>query len=381
MPEPLLYLKAIGAAAIVSAMVVLAMAGVRRPASITRLNSACVLGMSLGLAFGSYVLSLRLAWPPLNGLDRFQTIVVPAALTIELIAGFQRVPRWVAWLLRVILAATIPRILLHGSVYLTGPDSDWTLWQAGTLLAVCGALLAALWGLLSRLSQRNPGVSIPLALCLTTQCAGLTVMMAGYIKGGAAAFPLVATLLATTIGARLITKRSGAAANFGSPAIIGIGVVGLFGLLFIGRFFGRLSTGSALAMLLAPLLCWVTETPLLRRRQPWLVGSIRLVLVAIPLVVVLVLAKRDFDRDMAPLLGKVQESTFRRLRDGCTELAMPFTSLPRRTWIPICDYWPRSGLNSTSTSRNVCSPTFRALCVAGTTGYPGRSETIRSPST
>jgi hypothetical protein len=72
-------------------------------------------------------------------------------------------------------------------------------------------------------------------------------------------------------------------------------------LLFIGRFFGQLSTGRALAILLAPLLCWITELPRLRRQNPWFVGSLRLVLVMIPLAVVLFLAKRDFDRDMAPL--------------------------------------------------------------------------------
>lgn len=303
MPEPLLYLKAMSAAAIVSAMLVLAVAGVRWPAGATRLNSACALAMTLGLAIGYYVLSLRLAWPPANGLDRLLTIVVPATLAIELIAGFERVPRWVAWLLRVSLAAAIPRILLHDSVYLSGTGSEWTLWQAGAALAVCAGLLAGVWSLLAWLTQRSQGVSISLALCMSILCAGLTVMMAGYIKGGAAAFPLAATLVATTLGAKLIAKRSGAPANFAAPAILGIGVVGLFGLLFIGRYFGRVSTGCALAMLLAPLLCWVTEMPLLRNRKPWLVGSIRLVLVAIPLIVVLTLAKRDFDRDMAPLLS------------------------------------------------------------------------------
>ena len=298
MPEPLLYLQALGVAAVVSAMCVLVIGGVRRPASPPRRNMACVLGMGFGLALGYYVLSLRLAWPPANGLDRFLTIVVPAALGIEWIAGFQRVPPWLAWFLRLSLAATIARILLHGSVYLSGSRSVWTAWQAGAALAVCGVLLAALWFLLADLSQRSPGVSIPLALSLATWCAGLTVMMAGYIKGGAAAFPLTATLVATTIGSNLIAKRAGA------PAILGIGVVGLFGLLLIGRFFGRLSTGCALTIWLAPLLCWATELPLLRNRKPWLVGSLRLVLVAIPLLVVLAVAKRDFDRDMVPLLGK-----------------------------------------------------------------------------
>ena len=316
MPETLLYLKAMGAAAIVSAMFVLALAGVRRPASAAGLNSACVLGMGLGLAVGYYVLPLRLAWPPVNGLDRFLTIVVPAALGIELIAGFQCVPCWAAWSLRMSLAAAIPRILLHGSVYLSGAGNGWVLWQVVTALVLSGTLLAGVWVLLSWLSRRSLGVSIPLALCLTTQCAGLTVMMAGYIKGGAAACLLVATLVATTIAVKLIAKRSGAPSILDAPAILGIGVVGLFSLLFIGLFFGRLSTGGALVLLLAPLLCWATETPLLRHRKPWVVGSLRLALVAIPLVVVLAVAKRDFDRDMAPLLGKGPASTSRLHREN-----------------------------------------------------------------
>jgi len=192
MPEPLLYLKAMGAAAVVSALFVLAAAAVRRTAStarlnVARLNAACVLAIGFGLALGYCVLDWRFAWPPRSGLDRFLTIVVPAALSIELLAGFNRVPRWLAWLLRMSLAAAVPRILLHGSVYLSGSGDNWNLWQAGAALAACGGLLASLWILLSWLSRRSPGISIPLALCPAILCAGLTVMMAGYIKGGAAA--------------------------------------------------------------------------------------------------------------------------------------------------------------------------------------------------
>jgi hypothetical protein len=74
-------------------------------------------------------------------------------------------------------------------------------------------------------------------------------------------------------------------------------------LLFIGRFFGGLTTTRALTLFLAPLLCWATELAFLRGRKPWQVSALRLALVAIPLAVVLAVAKRDFDRDMAPLLG------------------------------------------------------------------------------
>jgi hypothetical protein len=328
MPEPWLHLQAMGAAALASAMFVLALGGWRWPASATRLNSAIVFGIGIGLVVGYRVLSLQLTWPPAQGLDRFLTIVVPAIFGIELVAGLEGVPPGIAWFLRMSLAATTPSILWHGSVYLSGSSSDWTGWQAGTEVAVCGALLAGLWVLLSWLLQRSPGISIPFALGLTIQCAGLTVMMAGYIKGGAAAFPLAATLVATAFAARLIAKRAGV------PAILGIGVVGLFSLLFIGRYFGRLSTGSALTMLLAPLLCWATEIPLLRHRKPWLVGSLRLALVAIPLLVVLAVAKRNFDRDMAPLLGEATRITWRHWprRPGRPACRPPLrTSLPA-TW-------------------------------------------------
>jgi hypothetical protein len=308
MPEPLLYLKAMGTAAVASALIVLAMASARRPASATRLNSACVLGLGCGLALGYLTLSLRVAWPPANGLDRFLTIVVPAALGIEWFAGVPRVARWLAWFLRISLAATVARILLHDSVYLSDSGSGGTPWESVATLTLCGVLLVALWGLLAWLAERSPGVSISLTLALAIQCSGVTVMMAGYIQGGAATIPLAAALVGTALGIRIILPRCdtptipNAAASFAAPAILGVGVVGLFGVLFIGNFFGRISTGSALVMLLAPLLCWTTEFPVLRNRKPLFVGSLRLVLVAIPLVMLLVRAKRDFDRDMAPLL-------------------------------------------------------------------------------
>jgi len=312
MPDPVLHLKAVCAAAGASALVVLALGWRRRiccagrPVSTTRVNFACVLAIGIGLALGSQMLQLPLDWPPASGLGRLLTIVMPAAIVIELVAGFHRVPRWLAWSLRMGLAAAIGRVLLHGSVYLAGSPGQWTTWQAGIALAVSGALLAAQWGLLIWLSEHRWGVSMPqatsvtLALSLAGLCGGITVMMAGYVSGGEAAVPPAAALVGATVGASLIAARGG------EQGAIGIGVVGLFGLLFIGRFFGGLTTGRALTVFLAPLMCWATELPMLRGRKPWRVCGLRMALVAIPLVVVLALAKRDFDREMRPLLGAVQ---------------------------------------------------------------------------
>lgn len=309
MPDLLLYAKAMVSAAGVSALSVLAMAVAARTTLGSWLHTACVSGIGIGFAVGCGVLSLLPAWPPANALDRFLTIVVPAVLGIELLAGIQCVPLSFLWALRIGLATAAPMILLYGSVYLSGFDNDWPLRRTCTVMAAGSAMLTGVWALLDRLAQRSPGVSIPFAVCLTTQCAGLTVMMAGYIKGGAVALLLVAVLLATTITARLTAKCFGETADGCTLAIPGVGVVSLFGVLFIGRFFGRLSTGSALTMLLAPLICWVTELPQLRHRNPWVVGGLRIALVTVPLVFVLIEAKRDFDRDMAPLLGLGEPAT------------------------------------------------------------------------
>jgi hypothetical protein len=327
MPEPLLFLKSMGAAALASTVFVLAVVWTRSlvgaaqssltqssstPSPSTWLNSACVLATGFGLTVGCVVTSLQVAWPPASALDRFLTIVVPAVLGVELIAGFERVPRPVAWLFRMGLAAVVPRVLLHGSVYLNAAPGGRTAWESFAPLVLGGILLAGDWGLMFRLSRRGPGASIPLAFSLTMLSAGVTVMLAGYIKGGAAAFPLAGAIAATIVTAGMTANRSGTPVRSVLPAMLGIGVVGSFSLLFIGCFFGRLSTGCALVILLAPLLCGVMALPVLRDWNPWIAGSLGLVLVCIPLAVVLVQAKRNFDRDMGPLLGTIQTREARR---------------------------------------------------------------------
>ena len=303
MPDAAQYLQAVLIAAGASAACVLAIGGVRRPAGAERLNAACLCGFALGLALGGAHLQLPWRWPPAGALARLLEIVLPAALAIELLAGFKRVPRWLAWSLRLILAALAGRILLHnsiylgGSVYLAGANSEWTAWQEALTLSSWGAALALVWGLSSWLASRTPGVLIPLALCEASLAGGAAIMLAGYLAGGEAALVLAAALAGAAIAASVVGARTAA------QGLVSLGIVGLFGELFVGRFFGRLSTSAALTVLFAPLLSWATEAPLLRNRQPWLKGVIGLALAAIPLAVVLAAAKFHFDREMRPLLG------------------------------------------------------------------------------
>ena len=309
MPDPLLYLKAMGAAAIASAVGGLAIVAAWRKGHAAWLHAACVLSVAAGLVVGYSLLALQLSWPPRNGLERFLLLIAPAILGVELLAAIPALPRWSVWSLRVTLALVLPRVLLHGSVYLGGTERAWPAWQALLVMTAAGLLLAGLWGLLALLSRRAPGMFVPCALQASTLCAGLTVMMAGYIKGGVAALVWAAALLTTILVVGAITRSSRSLAEGAWPALLGVGVVGLFSLVFIGRFFGELSSGNALVILLAPLLCWLAEIPWLKRRQPWLAWSVRSLLLASVLVTVLMLAKRKFDREMAPLLVNAEQST------------------------------------------------------------------------
>ncbi|HTN77242.1 MAG TPA: hypothetical protein VL096_18415 [Pirellulaceae bacterium] len=295
MPEPLHYLQAFVVVASASALVVLALGWRKRPPSATRVCSVCLAGVAIGQIVGIYQLRLLIGWPPASALDRYLAILLPTAISVELLAAYSAVPRWVAYSLRCLLAASIGRVLLHGSVYL----DEWTSGQAIVVFAVTAIFPVAVWLLLARLAERSPGISLPLALAVTIQGAGMAIMLAGYLKGGAAAMVAAAALLGASLGSTRMTK------HIPPQAVIGLGMVSLSSLLIIGVFFGRLPTVSALVLLATPLLCWFTELPWLQKRTPWQHGAIRLVLVAVALAIVLLAAKGKFDREFRPLLSRV----------------------------------------------------------------------------
>jgi hypothetical protein len=292
MPDPVLFIKAMAASAAVSAAVALALIAWSKPAGAARVNTAAILAITLGLLVGYRVLGLLPGWPPTVALDRFFIVVLPSALGIELVAGFQHIPKWAAWLLRITLAGATPQILLHGSTYLTDPAGETNIGQSFAYMGLGGGLLAVVWGLMAWLSRRSPGISLPLVISETALLSGVGVMLSGYTSGGEAALPLAASLAAVAGVLWLFSKPEACVGT------VGIGVVGLFGVLVLGRFFGELSTGRALAVFVAPLLCWLTELPWLRKRKPWKIGVMRIALAAIPLLIVVALAKRDFDRNM-----------------------------------------------------------------------------------
>jgi hypothetical protein len=255
-----------------------------------------VLGAGLGFVAGCFVLGLGPRWPPSEDRDRFLAVLLPLVVLVECVAAFESVPRRAAWALRLAVAAVAAPVLLHQTTYLTdaaGPGTrEWTPAQAWLILGSLAAVLSALWTLLTMLQARVPGPRANGGLAVVCAAAGVTVMLSGYSTGGQLAVPLAAAL-AGVVAAALVLPP----AHDGQAA--GVGVVGLFAVLLVGRSFGTLSTGPALCLLLAPLLCWVPEAPGLRRLGPRARDAAALVLITIPLMVVVTSAHRTFVADSA----------------------------------------------------------------------------------
>jgi hypothetical protein len=282
MPDPIVMAEAAAAAVVVAALVLAA----RSP------DARWVVGLGAGYYLGCWMLEIRPRWPIREDLDRLLVLVIPAVLLVELLGAIPRLPRWLIWVFRIAIAGLGARVLLHGSMYLTGPagpgSSAWTSAQAWLIFGSIAAAEMAVWVLLVLLTRRSPGASLSIALALVVGAASMAIMLSAYLAGGQAGLPLSAAIL----GASLVALAMPDASR--SVAPIGVAVVGLASLLVIGRFFGELRTEHAVLLFVAPLLAWIPELPRLRRLPAWGRGLLRVAVVGIVVSGVLADAARRF---------------------------------------------------------------------------------------
>jgi hypothetical protein len=299
MPDPRLMIGACVVAGAVAAVLILIGSWPWRAPRPIRSRIAAVLGVGAGWFVGCWRLGLHPDWPPREDLDRLLVVLLPVVLCVELAAARFPQRKWIVWLLRGIVAATTTPILLHGSIYLeelAGPGSRaWTTQQTWLILGGIAAALLLVWDTLQRLAQRSPGRWAPLALAVACGGAAITIMLSGYASGGQPGLPLAAVLIAVVVASLFVTGPVDAAGP------ISIGVVGLFSLLVVGRFFGELTTPHALLLGCAPLFCWVPDLPGLRRLGAHLRGGLRVVLTALPVAAAVFLARQSFVQDSAPV--------------------------------------------------------------------------------
>lgn len=258
------------------------------------LRSIAAILFAVVVGFG--VLKLMPAFPPRSSLDRLLVIVLPCALLLETLGSLPGFTAGRMTNARSLWALLSMWILLFDSVYLRGVQDEWNQVAAFTTIAFCGALFAIVWWLVIRMDVTGAGPVVPFALAMSILSGGILVILGGYIKGGSASLPLAGAMLG--FGAANCMRATPRPA---SP-VLALGVASLFGIVFVGRFFGRVTTATGITTVLAPLLAGL---PILLRIPPTrnrLRLVLAVVLVAIPLTIVVAIAKRDFDIRMAPLL-------------------------------------------------------------------------------
>ena len=247
-----------------------------------------IVGAGVATYLGCWWLDFLPRWKLGEAESRFLYILLPAVLAVELVAATP-LPLWITWTFRILLSAVAPRILLHGSIYLD-EASEWTPIQSNLLLGGLALALLAVWAALALLLRRTRDRFTPLAL--SGVCAGAAVIiMFGYLTGGVLGLPLAAALAGAGMAALMLPGRGQ------EVGLLGVGVVGLFGLLVLGRFFGNISTLHACLLFASPLLCWLPELPGVRQIWPWLRGMMRIALVMIPVALIATQAHRQFEED------------------------------------------------------------------------------------
>ena len=268
---------------------------------------AAIVAFVWGVVAGLFLLRALPSLPPTTGLDRFLVILLPVALAIEAEAA----ANWISgfWLTaeRGFVALLAVPVLLHGSVWLEGET------PAVVILAAALFLWASWEGITGDVRASGDRV-VALMTVGALVVAGLTIAMAGWLKGGLVALPLAGALagalLAEWGGGPTWRRGEVWSTPAGLPGLTAAGLVALFGLVVVGRCFGRLGSAAALLILLAPLLAVL---PLgIGRMLPDSAGQrllrsarYRILLALVPLVIVVIVAKADFDTRLGRLVGEV----------------------------------------------------------------------------
>ncbi len=298
MPDPVLILESVAAAAALAVLALLLMRWLGRQPRPEWASAGGTFGVAAGVFAGAWLIGLAPHLPPREDKDRLLLILLPAVTGVEVAAVFLRRLPLLVWPLRLAVAAGAGPVLLYGSTYLTdaaGPGSrEWSSVQVLLVLTGLAAVLLANLVLLDRLAARGAGRAVLFSLALAAAGAGLTVMLSGYTSGGQFGFPLAAALAGTVIASLAL----GQTPDLRGP--VGMGVVALFALLVVGRFFGNLTTANAALLFAAPLLGWLPELLPARRVGPRWRGIARPVLAAVPVAIALTLAAQKFAVDSAP---------------------------------------------------------------------------------
>src|SRR5437763_5335065 len=118
MPDVKLILESTVAAAGLAALILLACGWPWKAPWPKLVAAGWALAVGIGFFVGCLILGPTPKWPLQEPADRLLLLLLPVTVAVEILGALISRPRWLTCGLRAVVAATTPRILLHGSVYL-----------------------------------------------------------------------------------------------------------------------------------------------------------------------------------------------------------------------------------------------------------------------
>jgi len=236
------------------------------------------LALALGYAAGYRTL---MGWPPFPANTAVQWLVYLALLAgaVALAEPLWRKKSWLRFAVWLGLGALTAWLQFQALVEHTWTTSQAIQWIGGLALAT-----AALCAALDALAERRAGASLPLAFWLTAAVtSGVLLLTKSALLGQ------LAGSLAGIFGAAAVLA-------WWAPGIrLSRGAMTVFGLLFVallsqGHLYSELSLLGAALLYLAPFAAWLGEVGLVKGLRPSRAVLVRMVLVAIPLAVALLIA-------------------------------------------------------------------------------------------
>jgi hypothetical protein len=202
------------------------------------------IGLALAAAAGILTLVGLPPWKPLQGQHWLLMAVLPAAVMVAVIGSIDRIPRIVAWILRVVIAAATAPLLTRPLVPYTWSQTEAYAWWSGL-----GLWIAVSWVLLYVFARRGNGRMAVFVLGLTCGALGGITMASGYLAGGQYAASFALMLCGAWVA--MLTRRH--SDRFGA-AIVDLSMAPLFGMLIYNWQFGWTMQHDAAPHLVAALL-------------------------------------------------------------------------------------------------------------------------------
>jgi len=220
--------------------------------------------------------------------ERLLFLAIPVAI-LAAVAALPRVPRWLGSLTAV---ATIAMVLW---LVLARAAESWTPGGYYGMLAHTTAAMALAWFCLNAVARSPSRVTAFIAMAGINLGASLLLMLSGVQSYGQYAGGVLAAILAVLL---LLVLGLCPHTLAGLPLVFVV-IVGTLLTAGTDPLFGYAKVYNAALIATAPLILWLSQWLRWRSARAWQVSLLRLALTAVPVLIALAVAGKQFRDAMA----------------------------------------------------------------------------------